>query len=269
MGMLRHISIGLQSRSNCTSELISGIMKPQQNIVLPSRCRTDAGNIGARKHPRALVNLLRRFTMDTLSSNTPKNNPSFVYPPVNGIAKIVTRRGEVILVSECDADYVSQVAWYCNVYGYAVHELKLHDGVNKTTGRKNKKTIYMHRVIMEMMLLRPLEQGELVDHIDGDALNNCRCNLRIATRLQNRLNSKKRTDVTSSKYKGVEWYKSIGRWIARITVNKKQLSLGTFSNEEDAASAYNEAAIRYFGEYACLNDVPVKNPNITQRSFEW
>lgn len=72
---MKHSLIGLQSGFSFTSKLKSSIMEAQQNIGLPSRCRIDAGNISAKRHPRAWTHLLRRYVMDNLSSNTPQDNP--------------------------------------------------------------------------------------------------------------------------------------------------------------------------------------------------
>lgn len=60
---------------------------------------------------------------------------------------------------------------------------------------------------------------------------------------------------SSSKYKGVTWYKEREKWMVRININKKHIFLGYFESEIEAAKAYNDAAIKYYGEYARLNEV--------------
>ncbi len=98
--------------------------------------------------------------------------------------------------------------------------------------------------------------GELVkDQIDH--VNRCRSddrfdNLREATRSQNQGNRKKRIDG-SSKYKGVGWCKKSNKWRARITLNSKEKILGYFQSEEDAAFAYDKAAISQWGNFSHLN----------------
>jgi len=89
-----------------------------------------------------------------------------------------------------------------------------------------------------------------VDHRDHNGLNNQRANLRPATHSQNLGNQRKRRG-TASRYKGVTPCKR--SWQARIRVNGKQTHLGTYGTEEEAARAYDAAARRAFGEFACLN----------------
>ena len=67
------------------------------------------------------------------------------------------------------------------------------------------------------------------------------------------MNRKTRTN-TSSVYKGVCFYKPLQKWGARIRINAKQKHLGYFTNEREAAEAYNTAAIEHYGDYAKLND---------------
>ncbi len=93
-----------------------------------------------------------------------------------------------------------------------------------------------------------------VDHIDNDPSNNCINNLRWCSKKENAGNSLKQQN-TSSKFKGVYWFKRDQNWKAHIRIDGKLKHLGLFENEEDAAQAYNEAAKQYFQEYAKLNDV--------------
>jgi hypothetical protein len=91
--------------------------------------------------------------------------------------------------------------------------------------------------------------GQLVDHVDGDGLNNRRSNLRIATRAENNRNAAVRKDNTSG-FKGVHWHKGDGRWQAQIRVAGKRIRLGAFDTPEAAHAAYCEAAARYHGAFA-------------------
>ena len=99
----------------------------------------------------------------------------------------------------------------------------------------------------------------LVDHINGDGLDNRRANLRPATSSENSRNSRKPVTYhgrpCSSQFKGVCWmsYKESGYWRAFIKVNYKQISLGIHKDEVLAAQAYDNAARHHFGEYAKLN----------------
>ena len=87
-----------------------------------------------------------------------------------------------------------------------------------------------------------------VDHIDGNSLNNCRANLRLATPSQNQANVE---CYSSSGLKGA--YKIKSGWMSKIVVNRKPIYLGTFLTKEMAAAAYTRAANKYFGEFAVTN----------------
>ena len=112
--------------------------------------------------------------------------------------------------------------------------------------------IRMHQIILQRMIGRLLKPHEYVDHINGDGLDNRRENLRLATKSQNAMNARKRSD-NSSGYKGVTYHKQKNRWTAEIRVNKERIYLGCFTTPEDAYSAYCEAAKKHFGEFARLD----------------
>ncbi len=132
------------------------------------------------------------------------------------------------------------------------------------------RIIWMHRVIMKAPLRHgstlstTLKTGALttggsrqgrlmVDHINRDTLDNRKSNLRTATPMQNVWNSGPRKNTGKSRYKGIRWMKGTGNWQVRLSVNGRRLSMGCFEDEEEAARAYDEAAKRYYGEFACLN----------------
>ena len=93
--------------------------------------------------------------------------------------------------------------------------------------------------------------AELLDHKDGDKLNNQISNLRAASFIQNGQNSKGRQN-TRSGIKGVSWFNETKKWRARIVINGQERSLGYFYDKEDAQSAYAAGAKKYFGEFARL-----------------
>ena len=93
---------------------------------------------------------------------------------------------------------------------------------------------------------------DIVDHINGDKLDNRKVNLRIITRQQNNMNKSSRKNSTS-KYIGVSFYNKTKRWVAEIRVNDKRVYIGSFLNEEDAAKARDIATLEHFGEYGRLN----------------
>ena len=92
----------------------------------------------------------------------------------------------------------------------------------------------------------------MVDHINSNGLDNRRENLRVCTHKENCRNSRSLKKGTS-KYKGVS--KNGYNWCARIMVDSVGLYLGQYTDQDDAALAYNKAATLYFGEYALLNIV--------------
>jgi hypothetical protein len=150
--------------------------------------------------------------------------------------------GKFALVDDEDYERISKYNWFIQ-YGYAI-----------TNIRKNGKqiTIRMHR---EVLGLLP-EDKNVPDHIDFNRLNNQKNNLRIATRKENsRYNFGRRVKKTS-KYKGVIWSKKDGLWAGVITVDNKNVWCGLHSTQREAAIAYNEAAVKHFGEFAYLNEIP-------------
>jgi len=116
----------------------------------------------------------------------------------------------------------------------------------------NGKMVMLHR------LLCP--DWDEVDHADSDGLNNCRHNLRDGTGLgKNRPNRVMQRNNTSG-HKGVSWNKLQRQWVANIKVNRKQIYLGAFGTPEEAADAYDRAAIGHFGEYAKTNAMLRQEP---------
>lgn len=100
------------------------------------------------------------------------------------------------------------------------------------------------------------KQGECVDHIDRNSLNNRSSNLRICSQADNTRN-RKAPHTNTSGYKGVSRHSGTNRWQARIGIGgNKHKSLGSFATPEEAARAYNAAALERYGEFALLNDVP-------------
>ena len=92
------------------------------------------------------------------------------------------------------------------------------------------------------------------DHRNRNTLDTRRCNLRICTNRQNSYNRGSLRN-SSSKYKGVSWYKAYGKWMASIRKSGKNVFLGYFSKEDSAAFAYNVAAQKLHGQYVRLNKI--------------
>ena len=104
----------------------------------------------------------------------------------------------------------------------------------------------LHRLILGA------KEGQMVDHINGDTLDNRRCNLRLVTPSQNMMNKKKGlTKKSTSIYKGVDFHK--GKWRVRIKKDRKNCADLRCSTEIEAALEYNKLALAIHGEYAKLN----------------
>lgn len=154
------------------------------------------------------------------------------------LIQIELTRGFVTLIDDEDAHLVTPHKWYSHLSG----------GINYAERRPSHAgpILKLHNV-----LLRP-PTGFIVDHADGDGLNNRRSNLRLASALDNGRNKKKR-DGTTSPYKGVSWNTQKRRWVGRIYINGKHLHLGYFFDAVEAANAYDFIAAQCFGPFARLN----------------
>jgi hypothetical protein len=117
---------------------------------------------------------------------------------------------------------------------------------------ESKNRCYIHRLIAKAFIENPLNLAT-VDHINGDSSDNRVENLRWATQCQQTQNTKKHPG--KNKYKGVFFVEYLQKWRVTVRVNGKQLWIGAFKDEVDAAIAYNEAVIKYHGEFARLNDI--------------
>lgn len=153
--------------------------------------------------------------------------------------KIKLNLGQFALVDDEDYEYLMQWKWFATKIGNTYY-------VNRNTRGKDF-SFSMHRLIMNT------PKSKVIDHIDGNALNNQKSNLRECSQKENLRNRKKCKDG-SSNYKGVSWHKGLEKWRVRICVNYKQFHLGVFEQEKKAAEAYDAAARKYFGKFARLNN---------------
>jgi len=146
-----------------------------------------------------------------------------------------------VIIDDEDYDKVKSYKWYINKdrssnIFYVVHS------------SDNKHKYIMHRLIMDC------PKGMIVDHINHNTLDNRKENLRICTNSENLRNSRLQKNNTTG-YKGVFFNKTWNNYKVTIGTKKNRKYLGSYKNIEDAAKAYNEAAIKYYGEFACLNEV--------------
>jgi hypothetical protein len=150
-------------------------------------------------------------------------------------------RGLKAIVDDDDYEFLNTMKWFAHKRGNHFY----------ATRKYLNKQISMHRQIMGIGDL-PI----IIDHKDLNTLNNQKNNLRLSNKSQNNCNTKIRIDNTSN-YKGVAPFRSRGKgplkWRSTISKDKKWYHLGYFKTPEEAAKAYNEAAIKYHGEFANLN----------------
>ena len=124
---------------------------------------------------------------------------------------------------------------------------------------KDNGRVYPHR--LQNYIIQNIPNGYIVDHINGNKLDNRMCNLRFATIKENNANRAAKNN-SSSQYKGVSFDRSRGKWISAIQIDGKTKHIGRFDNERDAAIAYDNKALKEYGEFARLNF-----PKIFETSF--
>lgn len=151
---------------------------------------------------------------------------------------LLTNSCKLAMVDDEDYERCSKINWSLNGKGYIF-------------GSVYGEVMSLHRFICFLFN----DDKRIVDHEDRNKLNCQRYNLRICNRTQNQANSRKYKNGTSSKYKGVSYHVENRNWFARIVVNGKAKFLGSYWVEEEAARAYNVAALEAFGEFARLNSL--------------
>ena len=152
------------------------------------------------------------------------------------VAYIPLTQGYEAIIDADDVPLVEHLQWHASPIRTNTYALAA-TWVNGKT-----KLVRLHRIIM-----RPAD-GQVVDHIDGDGLNNRRSNLRFASHQQNNCNSKRRADNRSG-VKGVFWDKQRRKWQAQISVGGRSIALGRFASLDAAAAAYADASQRLHGEF--------------------
>lgn len=158
----------------------------------------------------------------------------------DGAREITLSKGHVALVDAEDAERIATFRWHLHPRGYAVRYLP-----RSQRARGAPASVGMHREITKA------PAGFVVDHADHDALNNRRANLRVCSQQEN---SRNRGLTKRTGTKGI-FQRSNGRWCAQIKLGagERQKWLGTFATAEEAARAYDAAALLHFGEFAFLN----------------
>jgi hypothetical protein len=156
-------------------------------------------------------------------------------------------QGKFFKIDDEDFERVSKLTWILvrtsKNYFYVINrKRKWQNG--KQIGKS--EIILLHRFIMNVK-----NSKKFVDHINHDGLDNQKHNLRICSLSQNTRNQRKRLN-TSSTYKGVCAVKN-NKWQAAIKFKNKNIHIGTFDTEIEAADAYNKAAVKYHKKFSKLN----------------
>lgn len=160
-------------------------------------------------------------------------------------------QGKFAQVDDEDFEYLNKFKWYAQLrFG------TWYAGTNTKLGNGKYKSVQMHRLILGIT-----DPKILIDHKYHNGLDNQKKHMRISTRAQNKMNGTAHKG-SSSKYLGVSIYRATAKnrnksdkWKAQIGLSGKMKSLGYFHLESDAAVAYNNAALKYFGEFANLNSI--------------
>lgn len=159
-------------------------------------------------------------------------------------------KGYSAIVDDDVYEELSKYKWFYN-NGYAARNVSVNG---------KQKQLKMHRVIMCP------SDDKVVDHINGDTLDNRHENLRVCSTKENIANKKKPSNGKSSRYKGVSFKR--GKYEARIRSGDTFIYLGRYCTEVEAAIAYNNAATLLFSEFAKLNDIPIESQGIVPKRDE-
>lgn len=169
--------------------------------------------------------------------------------------------GHSTKVSAEDFEYLSKFKWNCQETAANRTYKTRYAFASIAIGRKKVQArIGMHRVVLSRAMNDPMlmiQNNREVDHIDHDGLNNCRDNLRPCSPSENQIHKRLQRNNKFG-FKGVGFFKKMGKYYVRFTVNGGgRVFGGYFDTPEQAAAKYNEMAVVHFGKFAILNDVEV------------
>lgn len=200
--------------------------------TFPAILRGTNEEAGAVSHhpPAWSPDVRRSGDMRTIRTPQPSRN-------IPGAYELVLPSGEITVFDEQDVPLIECRRWFAES--------------NRMTRYVVSRLHHQPRTQMHRLIMQP-PPDMVVDHIDGDGLNNRRENLRICTPAQNRQNLI-RAKFNPHGYRGVTWCKARNRFVAQIRHNNRIIYLGMFRAVEDAAMAYDEAARRIRGPFARVN----------------
>lgn len=154
--------------------------------------------------------------------------------------EIQLSQGYVALIDDEDFERVSKFKWHVKVDTHTNYAARNVREGGKHTGLR------LHRFVLGIN-----NPKISVDHRNGNGLDCQKHNLRSCTQEQNAANRRKQ--VSSSRYKGVTWFKRLGNWAVKLQAQNQSIYVGNFASELDAALAYDVAARKHFGEFANTN----------------
>lgn len=205
-----------------------------------ARCKCDCGKeriirtdyLQNSKFIHACKDCSKKSSLKNIEKEI-QNNSYIVKGVVTEI--LIDNKNLVCLIDTEDLSKTQIGKWYVNSKGYIVN--------------KKDRNIRLHRLVLG------ITNDLLIDHINGNKLDNRKANLRICDKFQNQHNRNKSRNNTSG-YKGVYYDKERNCWGASIMCHNKKYHLGRFSSKELAATAYNEAALKLHGDFAKINQLP-------------
>ena len=127
-----------------------------------------------------------------------------------------------------------------------------YGGYARTFQRRVENDRKLTSMSMHRLVMNATNPEIVIDHINGDTLDNRKANLRFATVAQNAQNRNK-VKGCSSKYLGVTYHKRDERWQTQVRHNGKRHYVGLYLTEEEAARAYDIKAKELHKEFARLN----------------
>lgn len=198
---------------------------------VPKKCRHDTCSADAKAWGYCKTHAMRMWRGQDLDRETRRDpRPAIIEGKTAKIPLGIKAKDGYAIVDASNSDLATK-KWNLSARGYP------------TTGRGT----YLHHLVIG----KP-PTGMVVDHINRNRLDNRKKNLRFATYHENTRNISRQRNNTSG-YRGV--HRNAGKWVADIKVNYKKIHVGSYDDILEAAKAYNDAAVKYFGDFAVLNDI--------------
>ena len=201
------------------------------------------GLLACISHPESPGQMREVSHLDTCRNFRPRYRPPVrrkpPEPPNDDIRYIALTKGRFAIVDAADFEWLNRYKWQAAYNGTKFYA---------TTKNRRGGNIWMHRMIMKA------PKGMVVDHINGNGLDNRRCNLRICTPQQNSCNRRKHAD-------GKSRFIGVSPWHHKWQVSVGHQYVGLFEDEVEAAKARDRKAIEMYGEHARLNFPPQHLPD--------